>query len=396
MLNRHSYVRNNPLNATDPTGFFLNKAFKAFFRFVSRYTILGRVESFIYRTPILSQIYSAAKVAVASYFGGPAAGAAAAAAEQVNFVGYNGGDIGEAAKGAAIAVASAAASYGIGFALSGTDLSNFSGFIREGARAAAHGAVQGGLSKASGGTFRAGFCSGAFGSFAGSIGAEFLPKGGGFGGFSLRVSFSATAGGVGSVLGGGKFQNGAITAAFVQIFNHEVHNEDDPTISAQFNDDGELEIRFRGINARLPEAVLPSEAFNVMVGGGGNITYVAGVDLGAGAVLRLVPKPDGGWMIAESDKYLSIGPSVGIDAGLGGEVQVIYGAKSNVYGKAFELNVSGTPFLDVGISYGVDNYGPLSSVNGITGYKLGAGVGLPVGVTGVASFTYGCSTYRAC
>src|SRR5207249_11033871 len=56
------------------------------------------------------------------------------------------------------------------------------------------------------------------------VGSEgiFGPAGtGGTEGFFGRVSFAAIAGGSASVLTGGKFANGALTAAFAQMWNGE-------------------------------------------------------------------------------------------------------------------------------------------------------------------------------
>ena len=75
------------------------------------------------------------------------------------------------------------------------------------------------MSAASGGKFRDGFLSAAFTEFAspkiGAIGAK------GAGGTSGRVIAAAVVGGTASKLGGGKFANGAVTAAFMWMYNHE-------------------------------------------------------------------------------------------------------------------------------------------------------------------------------
>ena len=73
-------------------------------------------------------------------------------------------------------------------------------------KAVAHGAIGGLSAAASGGNFKDGFLSGAFGASAGGLGST-----GTIGGNILRDS---VVGGVGSVIGGGKFKNGARSAAF--------------------------------------------------------------------------------------------------------------------------------------------------------------------------------------
>jgi hypothetical protein len=97
-------------------------------------------------------------------------------------------------------------------------------------KAALHGLAQGGLSEIGGGDFASGFIGGAFGSMAGSaIGYAGdqgyfggLLKDRGAGGIVLRTSIAATVGGTAAALGGGSFTNGAISAAFVHLFNDEM------------------------------------------------------------------------------------------------------------------------------------------------------------------------------
>ena len=45
---------------------------------------------------------------------------------------------------------------------------------------------------------------------------------GSVGGFSLRTTVAAIVGGTASALGGGKFSNGAVSGAFVHMFNAEI------------------------------------------------------------------------------------------------------------------------------------------------------------------------------
>ncbi len=71
---------------------------------------------------------------------------------------------------------------------------------------------------AQGGTFKSGFASGFSSSFFSpgtSLGGD------GAGGFTLRTTISGVVGGTASEIGGGKFANGAISGAFVHMFNAE-------------------------------------------------------------------------------------------------------------------------------------------------------------------------------
>ena len=85
----------------------------------------------------------------------------------------------------------------------------------------AHGVTQGALSAAQGGDFAAGFFSGAFASVAGSVMGETNWGKATFQFRHNRVIAAAIVGGTASKLAGGKFANGAVTAAMVQLFNAE-------------------------------------------------------------------------------------------------------------------------------------------------------------------------------
>ncbi|WP_180334695.1 hypothetical protein, partial [Bathymodiolus thermophilus thioautotrophic gill symbiont] len=73
------------------------------------------------------------------------------------------------------------------------------------------------ISQISGGSFQDGFTGGFIGSVAGSS----MGEGGDWSDIAGRTAIVATAGGAVAVLGGGKFSNGARSAAFVHLFNAE-------------------------------------------------------------------------------------------------------------------------------------------------------------------------------
>ncbi|NOR58119.1 MAG: hypothetical protein GQ474_06325 [Sulfurimonas sp.] len=81
-------------------------------------------------------------------------------------------------------------------------------------KAVLHGISRGAITKAQGGKFSAGFWSG-FMSSGFSVGTS------GYGGFEGRTAIMAIIGGTTSALSGGKFANGAVTGAFVHMFNAE-------------------------------------------------------------------------------------------------------------------------------------------------------------------------------
>jgi RHS repeat-associated protein len=156
--NRYSYVMNNPLTLTDPSGFsWLSKTWK-------------KIKPFI--GVIVAVVGSIVCPACSPYLIGAIAGAASAAA--------NGGNI---IQGALIgAFTAGAGQYGFEAA-----------------------ALAGGIaSKAQGGNFGHGFWAGGAGSAIG----------GGYGKAWAKVVTAAIVGGTISKLTGGKFKNGAISAAF--------------------------------------------------------------------------------------------------------------------------------------------------------------------------------------
>ena len=77
-----------------------------------------------------------------------------------------------------------------------------------------HGLSSGIISYFRGGSFRAGFFSG--------LGSAFDVGTTGYGGMVGRTSIMAIIGGTFAKLGGGKFANGAMSAAFTHLFNAEV------------------------------------------------------------------------------------------------------------------------------------------------------------------------------
>ncbi len=103
-------------------------------------------------------------------------------------------------------------------------------------RVLAHGVVQGMIRVAQGGKFEQGFLSGAVSSISGSVTLT--------GGLSsgMSVVIGGVLGGTAEALGGGKFANGAITGAFVVLFNHLGHP---PQNKRKYPGRNELEQEFK-------------------------------------------------------------------------------------------------------------------------------------------------------
>ena len=198
-LNRYSYVINNPLAYTDPSGF-------SFFK----------------------KIAGIAVAAVGTALCGPTCGAwgyaAIGAVSGAVSASVNGGNI---LQGALIGAVSAAAFHGIGDAFAGC-ASCTGDFVGSGmnpfafsGKVFAHGIVGGSRSVLQGGKFGHGFASaGVTQSFASKIGG--ISEGVRF---SVgRIAASAIVGGTASKLSGGKFANGATTGAFSRLFNDEANH----------------------------------------------------------------------------------------------------------------------------------------------------------------------------
>jgi len=197
-LNRYSYVLNNPLSYTDPSGYFFGKIFNA----------IGKVFDFVF-----DNIRTIAAIAVAVIVAPYCVPCAGFASGMIS----SGGDL----KAGIIGAFTATAFQGIG---SYFDSVSFAGEAL--ARTVAHGVVGGLSSVVQGGDFVSGFVSaGATQAFALSGGFEALggdaPGTTDFGGIDYvhNMVVAAVVGGTAAVMGGGKFKNGALTGAFSRLFN---------------------------------------------------------------------------------------------------------------------------------------------------------------------------------
>jgi len=93
--------------------------------------------------------------------------------------------------------------------------------MAEVARSVTHGIAQGAISAAQGGDFGSGFFGAAVGHAVGSYLNVGRLKGPGLWKKVARTVAAAVAGGAGAAAAGGKFKNGAVSAAFVHLFNNE-------------------------------------------------------------------------------------------------------------------------------------------------------------------------------
>lgn len=239
--NRYTYVKNNPLKYTDPSGFFFKKIFKAIksvFKAIAKY--IKVIIVVIVAAVIVYFTAGAAAAWVATW--GPAFGSTASlfgvgtVAASVTGLGavVSGAMVGALAgfvsgaimtgtlKGALSGALFGAISGGIASGI-GNALGHSSSFFeavgkgnwgQAGAKAVLHGLSRGVITKAQGGKFSAGFWSG-FITSGFSVGNK------GYGGFESRTVIMALVGGATSEISGGKFANGAVSGAFVHMFNAE-------------------------------------------------------------------------------------------------------------------------------------------------------------------------------
>ncbi len=209
--NRYSYVHNNPMKYTDPSGFGLFSSIKKAFK-----KIAGGLRKIGRALKPVAGIIVGAVVALycppcAAFAGNSIAlGALAGAAAGATTAAINGGNI---LKGAITGGISGAVFGYIGLNYTGNEA------------IAAHAIAGGAMSVVRGGKFGEGFLSAGFAKYA-MLGFE---KAGyinlanrKFDAVMGRTTISAVVGGTASVIGGGKFANGAQTAAFAHLLNYEL------------------------------------------------------------------------------------------------------------------------------------------------------------------------------
>ncbi len=245
--NRYSYVRNNPLNATDPSGFMWS-AFKGLIK--SAVKIFGAdVVNFI-GTVLFAKL------------GGPYG----AAWWSYNFTRAMGGTSSQAWRSASFSFASAAVFTGIGKAFQGT------GFMAQGGAGHifSHAMAGGVLAELQGGKFGNGFFSAGL-TKAANISGIMGDDAGNFAD-TVRTITAAIVGGTISEITGGKFANGAITAAMAQMFNGNKAIQDKADAKAKYEKLGEEYKAYKIANPN-GKKVMSQEDLNIIVKHQGYLTH---------------------------------------------------------------------------------------------------------------------------
>jgi len=206
-LNRYSYVLNNPLSATDPSGnFSLRQALGVVVGVVASILSFGAATPFVSFLWAVGGGFASAAIATGSLKAG-LWGAVSAAV----FFGI--GSAFQVDKFAAGAKAGA----------DGTIAAVKSGLTggQTLAKIAAHATAGGTLTALQGGKFGHGFVAAGFTEALSPAVGQIDGKD--FGSVLSRTAISAAIGGTASSLSGGSFANGAQTGAFQQLFNESVH-----------------------------------------------------------------------------------------------------------------------------------------------------------------------------
>lgn len=342
--NRYSYVLNNPMSYTDPSGYF----FKSLFKGIKKYWRVIAAAVVTYVTAGAASGW-AASWGLSGWAAGAATGAIAGAAG--GFVAT--GSLKGALKGAFTGAAFGA----IGASFNGEA---GSGFFAEGGigHIGSHALTGGIMADLQGGKFGHGFWSAGLTKAANVNGIVGTDQGVGWD--TARIAVAATIGGTISKLTGGKFGNGAVTAGFAQMLN------------------GNQQARKKAQEqrARLQERYNNERRWSVQIGIKGGLKAIKGLEGDAGLYVGVNENGEIDWGTYQTATG-ALSSEYGSEVGL----QVAYGDvyTNDLAGQS--VGMSGgldTPALDVDVG--------LEAVAGGTIYNFAITVGPEVSTLGVGAY----------
>ena len=217
-LNRYSYVLNNPLNATDPSGYFFVALITAIVSAISAISVTTFVITAVatYLVSGIAQYLGIGWLATIAQIVGCAYGVCAGAAFGSTL--GSGGSFGDALKAAVMSVVQQQV-----FTQIGGNFDKAKGFFKKGGvgHIGSHAVAGGVFAELQGGKFGHGFVSAgvtkALTPYISKVDSGIDIEGKDIG----QAAIAATVGGTVSELTGGKFANGAITAAYGNLFNEQ-------------------------------------------------------------------------------------------------------------------------------------------------------------------------------
>jgi len=214
--NRYSYARNNPMVFTDPSG---HSWFSKLWDKIKPYVIAVVVAVIAIYTAgaVLGALGHSIASASAGWVSASGVAGSTALLASGAAAGFTAGLASGLLNGAGLGDSLVMGVQGAVYGAIGAGAANVIGGIQSGIiRASLHGITRSAITKAQGGKWSAGFWSG----FASSALAPLASNARTFEG---KVAMSAIVGGTASELGGGKFANGAVTGAFVMMYNEMGH-----------------------------------------------------------------------------------------------------------------------------------------------------------------------------